>query len=81
MLVRGIYDRKVLDESRTLAAIPAGRMGVPEEVASYVSWLASEGAGLGELVGMGPGEDLGKTSGDEEHLSQRGALRSGSSLC
>ena len=27
-----------------LTAVPAGRMGTPEDVASAVSWLSSEGA-------------------------------------
>ena len=27
-----------------MSAVPAGRMGTPEDVASAVAWLASEGA-------------------------------------
>ena len=34
------------DEAKVLAPIPMGRFGDPDEVASCVSWLASEDAGF-----------------------------------
>ncbi|VDB91611.1 unnamed protein product [Peniophora sp. CBMAI 1063] len=59
-MMRAALDNKVWEESRILAGIPVGRLGVPDEVASYVSWLASEGAGFvtGQTMYINGGQHL-----------------------
>ncbi|KZV67621.1 NAD(P)-binding protein [Peniophora sp. CONT] len=46
------------DEAKVLAPIPMGRLGDPEEVASCVSWLASENAGFvtGQTISINGGQ-------------------------
>ena len=44
--VRDAFARGESIEAQFLAATPVGRVGMPEEIASCVSWLTSEGAGF-----------------------------------
>ena len=57
--MRDAFARDVNIEPQFLAATPAGRIGMPEEIASSVSWLTSEGAGFvtgkRDLVSCGRG--------------------------
>jgi len=55
--------------ARVLAAMPAGRLGEPEEVAHLVSFLASEGAGYvtGQAIAIAGGADLNLISLGSAH--------------
>ncbi|KZV67620.1 NAD-binding protein [Peniophora sp. CONT] len=59
-MMRGALDAKVWEESKILAGIPVGRLGVPDEVAGYVSWLASESAAFvtGQTLYINGGQHL-----------------------
>ena len=49
-LVTGLIDREPGRLDAVIRDIPLGRMGRPEEIASAVLWLCSEGAGF--MVGQ-----------------------------
>lgn len=73
-LAAPVLDDPVLYD-RYLASIPAGRFGEPEDVASVVSWLASEESSyvVGQTITIDGGQTLG-IRGELEAVSDTGPV-------